>query len=73
LEPWVERTNVIAKRAEDTYVVTNNHFLGKAVVNAFELVSLHFGHPVEAPEELRHHYPVLDQVSAEKPAQTPPR
>jgi uncharacterized protein YecE (DUF72 family) len=73
LEPWVERTKVIAKRAEDTYVVTNNHFLGKAIVNAFELVSLLFGQPVEPPKELRQHYPVLDQVSAEKPTQAPPR
>jgi hypothetical protein len=45
LEPWVERTKIIAKHANDTYVVTNDHFLGKAVVNAFELVSLLFGQP----------------------------
>jgi uncharacterized protein YecE (DUF72 family) len=68
LEPWVERTKLVAKRAKDTYVVTNNHFLGKAVVNAFEMVSLLFGRPVEAPEQLARKYPVLEHVSAEKSA-----
>jgi uncharacterized protein YecE (DUF72 family) len=72
-EPWVERAKIVSKRAKDTYVVTNNHFLGKAVVNAFEMVSLLFGRPVEAPAELVKHYPVLEQVSAEKPAEAPPR
>ena len=52
-------------------LVTNHHFLEKVVLNAFELVSLLSGRC--APEELRRHYPVLDQVAAEKPAQAPPR
>jgi uncharacterized protein YecE (DUF72 family) len=74
LEPWVERARVVAKCAMDTYVVTNNHFLGKAVVNAFEMVSLLFERPVEAPEQLVRKYRVLEQVSAERPAQArPPR
>ena len=29
---------------EDTYVVTNNHYLGKAVVNAVEISSTLKGH-----------------------------
>jgi uncharacterized protein YecE (DUF72 family) len=37
LEPWVDRIRTVADDAEDTYVVTNNHNLGKAVENAFEL------------------------------------
>ena len=69
LEPWVERAKVVAKRTKDTYVVTNNHFLGKAVVNAFEMVSLLFGRPVEVPGQLKQHYPVLEQIAAVKSAQ----
>ena len=34
LEPWVEHAKVIADNTEDTYVITNNHNLGKAVVNS---------------------------------------
>ena len=67
----VERAKIVSKRAKDTYVVTNNHFLGKAVANAFELVSLLFERPVKVPDQLMQHYPVLDQIAAEKSAQEP--
>ncbi|HUP48738.1 MAG TPA: DUF72 domain-containing protein [Thermoanaerobaculia bacterium] len=36
LEPWVKRIESMATRKE-TYVITNNHFRGQAVVNAVEL------------------------------------
>jgi uncharacterized protein YecE (DUF72 family) len=65
LEPWIERAKIVARQAKDAYVVTNNHFLGKAVVNAFELASLLFGRPVEVPEQLMQRYPVLHSVSSQ--------
>ena len=34
LEPWVDRVKKVAQQADDTYVVTNNHNLGKAVVHS---------------------------------------
>jgi len=64
LEPWVERAKIVSQRAKDTYVVTNNHFLGKAVVNAFELTAFLSGRPVDVPEHLKQHYPVLGEISA---------
>lgn len=36
LEPWVGRIEAMAQ-SKDTYVVTNNHFRGQAIVNAGEL------------------------------------
>jgi uncharacterized protein YecE (DUF72 family) len=36
LTPWVERIKSMAREAE-TYVLTNNHFRGQAIVNAAEL------------------------------------
>src|SRR5215210_5838472 len=36
LAPWVERIGTMA-REKETYVVTNNHFRGQAVVNAAEI------------------------------------
>ena len=36
LEPWVERIESMGRSA-DTYVITNNHFRGQAIVNAGEL------------------------------------
>jgi uncharacterized protein YecE (DUF72 family) len=59
LEPWVVRAKQIAEDAEDTYVVTNNHNLGKAVVNALEIASILSSQPVAAPPELLLHYPEL--------------
>ena len=36
LDPWIERVSKMAKN-KDTYVVTNNHFRGQAIVNAGEI------------------------------------
>lgn len=36
LEPWVPRIESMAK-SRDTYVITNNHFRGQAIVNAGDL------------------------------------
>jgi len=36
LSPWVERIHTMA-REKETYVITNNHFRGQAIVNAAEL------------------------------------
>jgi uncharacterized protein YecE (DUF72 family) len=58
LEPWAERTVEIAAEpgVEDVYVVTNNHFEGKAVANAVMLRSMVEGHPVEAPPDASRTY-----------------
>ena len=36
LEPWVERVEEMAQQSE-TYVITNNHFRGQAIINAVDL------------------------------------
>lgn len=36
LAPWVERIQTMA-RSKETYVITNNHFRGQAIVNAADL------------------------------------
>jgi uncharacterized protein YecE (DUF72 family) len=59
LDPWIDRIHAVANAAQDTYVVTNNHYLGKAVVNATEISSLVKGEPIPAPEPLVQHYPEL--------------
>ncbi len=37
---------------KDTYAVTNNHYIGKATVNALEIASLLKEEPVPAPQTL---------------------
>ena len=59
LAPWVTRIHKVSEHARDTFVVTNNHFQGKAVVNALQLISILKGSKVKVPEPLRQHYPQL--------------
>ncbi len=64
LAPWGERIRKVSQAARDTYVVTNNHYLGKNVVNALELISLLKGEKIEVPESLRPHYPRLEAIAS---------
>jgi uncharacterized protein YecE (DUF72 family) len=59
LSSWVDRAQVLAERTNDTYVVSNNHNIGKAVANSLEFESLLTGKRVAAPTTLVEHYPEL--------------
>jgi uncharacterized protein YecE (DUF72 family) len=63
LEPWVDRIRRLAAHSEATFVITNNHFEGKGVANAFEIEALLTGDLMPAPETLRARYPELAAVS----------
>jgi uncharacterized protein YecE (DUF72 family) len=66
LEKWKEKVEIIAQKAETTFVVANNHFQAKAAVNALELRHLLSGKKVPAPETLVKSYPELrDMVEIE--------
>jgi uncharacterized protein YecE (DUF72 family) len=67
LEPWLDRIKAVAHTAPNTYVVTNNHYLGKAVVNAVEIASILRGGPVPAPETLLERYPEAEPFIASRP------
>jgi len=70
LVPWSERIQKTAAHAETTFVITNNHFEAKGIVNALELIHLLSGAKVSVPEPLRHHYPRLEKI-ADQPASEP--
>ena len=55
LEPWVGRIESMARNKE-TYVVTNNHFRGQAIVNAGDLQEA-LGMEVKRPPQLKETYP----------------
>jgi uncharacterized protein YecE (DUF72 family) len=69
LAPWITRVRKVSEHARDTFVVTNNHFQGKAVVNALQLIHILKGTKVKAPEPLRQHYPQLDDIATTPPAE----
>jgi uncharacterized protein YecE (DUF72 family) len=70
LEPWRDRVKKLAERTGVTFVITNNHYQGKSIVNALELIHLLNGSKVKVPEPLRHAYPRLEAI-ADEPSQEP--
>jgi uncharacterized protein YecE (DUF72 family) len=69
LAPWVTRVRSVAEHSRNTFVVTNNHFQGKSVVNALQLISILKGTKVKVPEPLRRHYPELEELADTPPAE----
>lgn len=65
LQPWAERIKKIATHADSTFVITNNHYQGKGVVNALDLIHLLNNDKVKVPEPLRHHYAELEKIASE--------
>ncbi len=62
LEKWKQKVEIVAQKAETTFVVANNHFQAKAAVNALELRHLLSGKKVPAPETLVKNYPELREM-----------
>jgi uncharacterized protein YecE (DUF72 family) len=69
LAPWISRVRKVSEHARDTFVITNNHFQGKSVVNALQLISILKKAKVKVPEPLRQHYPQLDSIADMPPAE----
>ena len=63
LRPWVDRIRRISTQDASTFVITNNHYLGKGVVNALELIHMLTNRPVAAPPTLVEHYPELVPIT----------
>lgn len=69
LEKWAKRIGKVADQTKATYVVTNNHFQGKAVINALQLLSILTEEKVDVPEDLLLFYPELHAIARNTPAQ----
>ncbi|MDQ5843712.1 MAG: DUF72 domain-containing protein [Acidobacteriota bacterium] len=63
LEPWITRIKEVARKTHESYVITNNHFRGQAVVNALEIKSILTEEPVVAPAPLFEKYPQLSNLA----------
>jgi uncharacterized protein YecE (DUF72 family) len=62
LNPWLEKIEQVSESSEETYVITNNHFRGKAAVNALQIKSRLCSQKVNAPASLVSSYPVLEPI-----------
>ncbi|HET7039743.1 MAG TPA: DUF72 domain-containing protein, partial [Gemmatimonadales bacterium] len=52
LKEWLDRIHEVAERAQETYVITNNHYRGQAPANALMLEKMSGGEP-DVPPALR--------------------
>jgi uncharacterized protein YecE (DUF72 family) len=69
LAPWAKRVAKVAERSREVYVITNNHYQGKGVVNALQLMSILGGSKVKVPEPLRVQFPELEAIADVPPAE----
>jgi uncharacterized protein YecE (DUF72 family) len=66
LAPWAARVQKVSKQAGTVFVITNNHYQGKGVVNALQLISVLTKSKVNVPEPLRQHFPQLDAIASSR-------
>jgi uncharacterized protein YecE (DUF72 family) len=59
LQPWIENIRKVAAQTRETFVITNNHFRGKGVVNALEIKAQLEGKKIPGPAALMREYPRL--------------
>jgi len=69
LNKWSQRIRRVADQTTTTFVVTNNHFQGKAIVNALQLMDMVSGDRVSVPPKLLDRYPELQSIARNAPAQ----
>ena len=63
LEQWRRRAQRILGSVRNLFIITNNHFKGQALVNAFQLKSMLAGRRVAIMPELISAYPALESIS----------
>ena len=68
LRGWKTRVDAIAEKAQKTFVIANNHFEGKAAVNALQLKNMITEKRVPVPKTLLKHYWELEQIAEPAPS-----
>ncbi len=66
---WKERIERLKEKSEMVFVVSNNHFQGKGLVNALELKFFFTKKPVKIPSRLIERYPRLKEIGLPKEPQ----
>jgi len=65
LKPWINRIEKLEESTREVFVITNNHYQGKAVVNALQLISILKPAKVKVPQPLLQNYPELESIALE--------
>ncbi len=68
LKPWIAKIETMREQATEIYAITNNHYRGQAVVNAFDLEEGLGKRDFTIPESLVDTYPQLKRLLHEQSA-----
>lgn len=63
LQPWVERAQRLADRAEEVFIIANNHYRGKGPANGLMIRSALARRRIRAPADLIEAFPDLKAVA----------
>lgn len=66
IQEWVTRILHLKKEAKEVFIITNNHFCGKAVCNALEIKAKVENKKISIPHSLLKSFPHLNEI-AENP------
>ncbi len=66
LNPWAQNIKALERDCREVYIIANNHFQGKAVVNALELKQSSTGEKIKVPATLLARYPRLKRIAKEE-------
>jgi uncharacterized protein YecE (DUF72 family) len=69
IEEWKERAERLVSKVEELYIITNNHFRGQALVNAFQMKAMLEHRRQEIPGTLVAAYPILGTIATGTPTQ----
>lgn len=71
LDGWIPRIQQMGEKAQDVYIVGNNHFRGQAPANILQLKAKTIRELVRVPDDLLKSYPQLDKVARRGGRKTP--
>lgn len=63
LEEWRDRAKRMLEKVQNLFIITNNHYRGQALVNAFQIKSMLEKRKLEVPPTLTTAYPQLGAIA----------
>jgi uncharacterized protein YecE (DUF72 family) len=63
LNEWSQRIKKVASSSVESYAILNNHYQGKAVVNALQMRAKLEGQRIAVPDSLAAFYPQLNEIA----------
>jgi len=71
LKPWLERVEQIRQQVDEAYIITNNHYGGQAVINAFDILAGMGKKDFLIPPHIIEAFPRLRDYQPETPPSEP--